>query len=36
MDNKLIYKGYLGTVNFSAEDEVFYGKIHGINDRSNI
>lgn len=32
MENKLIYKGYLGTVNFSAEDEVFYGKIHGIND----
>jgi len=32
MNNKLIYKGYLGTVNFSSEDEVFYGKVHGIVD----
>lgn len=32
MDNNLTYKGYLGTVSFSSEDEVFYGKIHGIND----
>jgi len=32
MDNYLSYKGYIGTVNFSAEDEVFYGKVHGIND----
>jgi len=32
MDNKVTYKGYIGTVNFIAEDEVFYGKIHGIND----
>ena len=28
----LEYKGYLGTVEFSSEDLVFYGKIHGIND----
>lgn len=32
MKDKLTYKGYLGTVNFSAESEVFYGKVHGIND----
>ena len=32
MNNKLLYKGYSGTVNFSAESEVFYGKINGIND----
>lgn len=32
MDNNLTYKGYLGTVSFNSDDEVFYGKIHGIND----
>jgi predicted HicB family RNase H-like nuclease len=32
MDNNLTYKGYLGTVSFNSEDEVFYGKVHGIND----
>ena len=32
MEDFLTYKGYLGTVNFSASDEVFYGKIYGIND----
>ena len=26
------YKDYIGTVSYSAEDEVFYGKVHGIND----
>ena len=26
------YKSYLGTVEFSPDDLVFYGKIHGIND----
>lgn len=30
--NRLEYKDYIATVNFSAEDEVFYGKIEGIND----
>jgi len=30
--NHIEYKGYLGTVEFSSEDMVFYGKIHGIND----
>ena len=32
MKDYLTYEGYLGTVLFSAEDEVFYGKVYGIND----
>jgi len=32
MKNYLEYKGYIGTIEFSAEDKVFYGKIQGIND----
>lgn len=28
----LAYKGYSGSVSFSQEDEVFYGKILGVND----
>jgi predicted HicB family RNase H-like nuclease len=32
MENVLTYKDYIGTVSFSNEDEIFYGKIHGIND----
>lgn len=32
MKNYLEYKGYLGTVEFSADDKVFFGKIQGIND----
>ncbi|WP_339651641.1 type II toxin-antitoxin system HicB family antitoxin [uncultured Salegentibacter sp.] len=32
MKNYLEYKGYLGTVEFSADDKVFLGKIQGIND----
>lgn len=32
MKNYLEYKDYLGTVEFSADDKVFYGKIQGIND----
>ncbi len=35
MDDYLTYKGYLGTVHYSTEDEVFYGKVHGINDLVN-
>jgi len=30
--NILLYKGYIGSVNFSYEDEVFWGKIEHIND----
>lgn len=28
----LAYKNYIGSVSYSAEDEVFYGKIEHIND----
>ena len=31
-NNLLSYKGYFGSVNFSAADEVFFGKIEGIHD----
>lgn len=31
-ENVLTYKGFMGSVNFSAEDEAFYGKIEGVND----
>lgn len=27
-----MYKDYIGSVNYSTEDEIFYGKIEGIND----
>ena len=30
--NTLSYKDYIGSVSFSVEDEVFYGKIEHIND----
>ncbi|MDR3226540.1 MAG: type II toxin-antitoxin system HicB family antitoxin [Prevotellaceae bacterium] len=32
MNNVLTYKGFIGSVNFSADDNVFFGKIEGIND----
>ena len=32
MSNIIQYKDYYAIVHFSAEDEVFYGKILGIND----
>jgi predicted HicB family RNase H-like nuclease len=32
MKNYLEYKGYIGTVVFSADDKIFFGKIQGIND----
>lgn len=32
MTNQIKYKEFIGSVNFSMEDEVFYGKIEGIND----
>jgi len=32
MKNYFEHKGYIGTVEFSADDKVFFGKIHGIND----
>jgi len=35
MKDYLEYKGYLGTVNYSAVDKVFYGKLEGIDDLVN-
>ena len=32
MENCMEYKGYIGKISYSTEDEVFYGTIHGIND----
>lgn len=32
MKNLLEYKGYSGTVEFSADDETFFGRIAGIKD----
>ena len=32
MDDVLKYKDYLASVHFSTEDDVFHGKILGIND----
>ena len=33
--NTLKYKGFIGSVNFSEEDSVFFGKIEGINGMVN-
>lgn len=35
MKDYLQYKGYLGSVNFSRDDKVFFGKLEGINDLVN-
>ena len=32
MNNVLEHKGYIGSVEFNADDKVFYGKILGIKD----
>ncbi len=32
MKDVLTYKGFIGSVHFSAEDKVFHGKIEGIDD----
>ena len=32
MTDKLKFRDFIGSVHFSAEDEVFYGRIEGIND----
>ena len=32
MKDILNYKGFIGSVHFSADDKVFYGKVEGIND----
>lgn len=30
MNNTIEYKGYVGSVEFSQEDSIFYGKVLGI------
>jgi len=32
MENYFEFKGYKGSIEFSEEDKVFFGKIQGIND----
>jgi predicted HicB family RNase H-like nuclease len=32
MSDVIEYNGYVGSVSYSAEDEVFYGKLEGIRD----
>lgn len=32
MKDIIKYKGFIGTVHFSTEDEVFFGKLEGIDD----
>jgi predicted HicB family RNase H-like nuclease len=32
MNDVLTYKGFIGSVHFSAEDGVFFGKVEGIDD----
>lgn len=32
MKDVLTYKGFIGSIHFSARDDVFFGKIEGIND----
>jgi predicted HicB family RNase H-like nuclease len=32
MKDVLNYKGFIGSVHFSADDNVFFGKLEGIND----
>ncbi|MDR1973149.1 MAG: type II toxin-antitoxin system HicB family antitoxin [Bacteroidales bacterium] len=32
MNDVLAYKGFIGSVHFSADDNVFFGKVEGIND----
>ena len=33
MKNAISYKGYYGSIEFSDEDNIFFGRIMGINDR---
>ena len=32
MNNVLTHKGFIGSVHFSADDNIFFGKVEGIND----
>lgn len=33
--NTLKYKGYIGTVGYSEEDDIFFGKVEGVNGLVN-
>lgn len=30
MSDTLVYKGYVGSIDFSEKDSIFYGKVQGI------
>ena len=32
MTDRLEHEGFIGSVHFSAKDEIFYGKLEGVND----
>lgn len=32
MTDRLVYKDFIGTVHYSNTDEVFFGKLEGVND----
>jgi predicted HicB family RNase H-like nuclease len=32
MKDIMMHKGFIGTVHYSADDEIFHGRIEGIND----
>ena len=32
MNDILEYRGYCANVHYSVEDDIFYGKVYGIND----
>ncbi len=34
--NTMTYKGYIGSIAFSEKDNIFYGKIEGINGMANL
>lgn len=35
MKDVITYKNYIASIHFSADDEVFFGRIEGINDLVN-
>jgi predicted HicB family RNase H-like nuclease len=32
MKDKMVFKDFIGTIHYSDDDQIFYGKIEGIND----
>lgn len=35
MNDKMIYKGFTGSIEYNGEDKIFHGKIEGIRDLIN-